>query len=343
MVLVWPCIFLLASLYGVSLRKPDEDYMGRPQTTAVKGIFAWIIFMSHVRGYIDLSGSAGEILNWTMDHIGQLMVTMFFFYSGYGVIESFRNKKGYARRFPKRRILKTLIHFDCAILLYLFYGLVSGKHYPVINYFLCWIGWTSIGNSNWFVFIVLVLYLFTWLSFLATEGFKDEPKRSWLIIFLITCLSVAVSVVLKISGKESYWYNTILCYPLGMAFSLSKKRVDSMLKTLWRWILASLVVFSAFVFLYFMDGAIAYCLCACCFCLLTVLVTMKIRISNRVLLLLGQYSFHIFILQRLPMMMFRDAGISNGMLVIPFAFLITLAISFAFDIAMKWIDGKVFR
>ena len=56
--------------------------------------------------------------NW-IDSVGvkfitkleQLMVTMFLFYSGYGVMESIKRKgDDYIKSFPKKRILTTLIN-----------------------------------------------------------------------------------------------------------------------------------------------------------------------------------------------------------------------------------------
>ena len=61
------------------------------------------------------------ISSWGKGRMGNyyLMVTMFLFYSGYGVFESIKKKKEkYINTIPKRRFLKTLINFA---IFYIFY------------------------------------------------------------------------------------------------------------------------------------------------------------------------------------------------------------------------------
>ena len=98
--------------------------------------------------------------------LGQMIVVMFMFYSGYGIGESVKRKgMGYIKSFPKNRVLKTLLHFDVAILIYFILSLILELNYPSGQVALAFIGWTSIGNSNWYIFAVIILYVITWIAF----------------------------------------------------------------------------------------------------------------------------------------------------------------------------------
>lgn len=188
-------ILFLLCLFGLRWSSFQEDYLTVPNTTSIKGIFAVLILLSHLRSYgvfaseIDLGSNVLKIL-------GQMIVVMYFFYSGFGIAEQYRKKgEEYSQAFPRRRILKTLLHFDVAVLLYIIIQFVLGNHYRISEYLLSLIGWTSVGNSNWFVFDILVLYLLTWIAFRVCEWFKTDES--------VLCLSISFLSL-------CFWFFTIL-------------------------------------------------------------------------------------------------------------------------------------
>jgi len=48
-----PILLVLVSLIGIRFSRFHTDYLGVSQTTSIKGIFAVIIIMSHMFGYIN--------------------------------------------------------------------------------------------------------------------------------------------------------------------------------------------------------------------------------------------------------------------------------------------------
>ena len=52
----------------------------------------------------------------------------------------------YVKKYPKNRILKTLINFDIAVLLYLLLNILIGKEYPISEIILSFTGVTGIGT-----------------------------------------------------------------------------------------------------------------------------------------------------------------------------------------------------
>lgn len=160
-------------LYGIKFCKEGyfQDYIDKTQCNAIKGIFILIVFMRHVVPYIKRAGyemlSPLDIMfNLVNGQIGQLLVVMFFFYSGYGVMESIVHKgASYIDSIPYKRVLTTFLNFDIAVSLYLLLDFVLGIDIDTETYFLSRFGWISIGNSSWYIFAILICYLLTFFAF----------------------------------------------------------------------------------------------------------------------------------------------------------------------------------
>lgn len=329
-----------------------DDYMSQERTTSIKGVFAVIIVMSHMLQYISTGNPADRFAATVIAAIGQLMVTMFFFYSGYGIAESCRSKPGYMSTFFKNRILKTLVHFDLAVLLFLLLNLILDRHYSLDKTLLAFTGWTSIGNSNWFVFCTLALYL------IALPVFALIKKHRETAVAVTWVLTVVLAVVLRAVKGDYWWYNTLLCYPLGMVWSLCRrgieKRMSERIGIWWAAMIGSLAVFagSAVIMvskLYnyplakhfeWLDQQYFYMIFACIFCIVVVISQMRLRTHNKVLYWLGINSFSIYILQRLPMIILKQYGIhKNAELFITVAIAATMLIAPAFT----WLIGRLDR
>ena len=161
----------LLCLWGIKIGKLEalEGYISKSRTNSIKGVFILIVFLSHVKNYIVdagyvYHGLGDELFCHFMSTIGQLMVVMFLFYSGYGIMESLQHKgESYARAIPRHRILSTLINFDIAVCVFLIVDLFLGKEISIKQFLLSLIAWDSVGNSNWYIFAILVCYFITWL------------------------------------------------------------------------------------------------------------------------------------------------------------------------------------
>lgn len=137
-----------------------SDYLGREQCDSIKGVFILFVFFSHFMGYV------GRVGGYVIDtHLGQMMVTLFLFYSGYGVMESIK-KKGdeYVKSMPKRRILTTLVNFDIAVLAFIALDLILGRPITIKLTLLSFVCWESVGNSNWYIFAIICCYIAAFVS-----------------------------------------------------------------------------------------------------------------------------------------------------------------------------------
>ena len=221
-------IFILLIYFGLVLFKSKitfkgtADYLSIENTNCVKGIFILMVFLSHFNSYIELDGRFDTIYSKFFFIIGQAMVTMFLFYSGYGIMESIKKKgNAYISTIPVKRVLGTLFRFDVAILLFFILALIIKRPMTVANVLLSLIGWDSIGNSNWYIFVILVLYLVTFIVFKITG-----TKKLWLPVAITTLVILAlVALTAAFRLRDLYWYDTALCFALGMIYSLYKEKI----------------------------------------------------------------------------------------------------------------------
>lgn len=304
-------ILAVCTLAGVKGNRFHDDYCGREQSAAIKGILAVIILFSHMRGYLTLTSAVDVAFDRVLAMIGQLMVTMFFFYSGFGIAEAWRGKPNYSKGFFKKRILRILIHFNLAVLLFAVLNLVLGISYTAKEYLLCWTGWTSIGNSNWYVFDTLAMYLIA----LVAMRLCEKAKLGVVTLSVITSiLCVALWWVLyRVRGAEqSWWYDTILCFPAGLCYAAVKQYVDPLARKPILWWLGLIGLGAVFAFLYTRNMLAAYSVCTAVFCVLVVWITMKVKVCNRLLAWLGANAFAIYILQRIPMILLAYFGLNQN-------------------------------
>ena len=111
--------------------------MSVDKTMSIKGIFIIMVFFSHFHSYVTFTSPMDIAYLNVFKNIGQCMVTLFMFYSGYGVMESI-GKKGipYVNKIPLTRVVGTYFRFDIAIVVFAVVQLIVGKAFPAKQYLL---------------------------------------------------------------------------------------------------------------------------------------------------------------------------------------------------------------
>lgn len=121
--------------------------------------------------------------------------------------------------FFKKRIVKLFVSVFLALVLYMFLNIVIGKSYDIKTILLSTIGFTSIGNSNWFIFATFCMYFSILILFKIFK--KDNISALLSCLILSFCYMV---LVMKFVGN-AWWVNTILCFNAGMFFSYFKDTI----------------------------------------------------------------------------------------------------------------------
>ena len=233
------------------------------------------------------------------------MVEPFFFYSGYGIMEQMKERgEKYTKGFLKRRLLPIWASFAVYVSLYLVYSICVHSDYSVKRILLAFIGWESLGNSNWFMFDTFILYLFLSISFRFCKG---NHKFIVCSMSILCCVFVAVLCCFK----ESWWWNTVLCFPAGMVFSLLRNQIEKVVDK--NYFLSLLILVIGFLLLHELTRRVryVYCLYAIGFSLIVVILSMKVKIKGTALNLLGKHVFGIYMIQRLIYMILLNINSIN--------------------------------
>lgn len=334
-------VFLLIIFKSINICTNENhfntNYLSIENTNVIKGIFVILVIFSHSSQYINLNSVYDSAYTSFMKFMGQMIVSVFLFYSGYGIMESLKKKKfSYIKTIPTKRFLKVLINFDIAVLLYLVLNLILGTHYDIKTTILSFIGWENIGNFNWYILAVLVLYLLTFIAFLPMKWWNNN-KSLYLYAAFFTILSIGFVYFEMKMGKQSYYYNTIILYALGIWYSLLKQYIENI--TFKNDIIYSAICALLLLLLYFSYdnrasyGIESYSLWAVCFTITLILFSMKVSFKNTILSWFGTHIFSVYILQRIPMMILHHLGIAQNhkYFFIILSIIITICLAQIFD------------
>jgi len=301
--------YCITCLFGCKLfLKTEYDYLSRDVTTSVKGVFILMVFFSHFNSYVQYTEWLDRIYTIPFSLIGQGMVTMFLFYSGYGVMEQIKRRDNYVSLMPVKRILSTLFQFSVAVVLFALLRFSLSEPFTVKTFVLSLIGWDSLGNSNWYIFAVLCMYVITYISF---KIFSGSHKKA--ALFNLAATTIYIVVMCYIAHKPSQWYDTVLLYPFGLLWSLYKDKLDKLLKS--NVICILIFVFALLVWFVIGNFYVKHIMFALAFLMFTV----KVQLGNKILTWFGKHLFEIYILQRIPMIVLDRLGFLDAHICISFA------------------------
>lgn len=328
--------FILLGVFLICIYKADfsginkyhKDYLSLEKTTSIKGIFILLVFLSHFGSYVEFY----NMVDWPYVKLrslwGQTIVTMFLFYSGYGVLESIKKKKKYVDAIPVKRVLKVLVNFDLAIILFLIMQTLLGKRYPIKKILFTFIGWDGIGNSNWFIFSILITYIFTYVAF---KVYRSSMIKSIVAVTLLTLIFIGFMKIYR----EPYWYNTTFCYVLGMWYSMFKEKIEGfILESNLTYAFSLFISISVFIMSHkYLKNFFMYEVWITSFVAISILITLKISFNNFILQWLGNNLFGLYILQRIPMIVlqFYNLDKSNVYLYFFISFIVTIIIATMFN------------
>ena len=309
-------ILLAVSVSGSDFCRPGEfnaEYLNKRNTAAVNGIFVILVLLSHYAQYADFGGVYDVPYLGLREHLNQLVVATFMFYSGYGMTEALRSKGNeYVRKIPKK-FWQLLLRFDLALVLYLIANAVLGIRYPLDQTLLAFTTWTAIGNSNWYITAILVLYVILYISFGLCLAGGNNVKRRYIAVVLTFVLTTGAIYIQIILGRPAYCYDTMLLLPLGCLYSEARPKIERFVKRndgVYLLTMSAAAAIYMFTYNHRWDyGIIVFSIWGVAFISLVLLVTMKITIYNGFLEWTGKHVFGIYILQRLPMTVLEQLGL----------------------------------
>jgi hypothetical protein len=259
----------------------EKEFFNIRQTTVVKGVMIMIVFFYHFSQIVDYA----DMIERTFRG-GQICLTYFFFLAGYTTC------LGHLK-VPRIDLRKVWI--KRAWRLYL----------PILI--------LSVAFNN-FLDALLVFFVITDIAFLIFS----ENKKRLLMISVGTIIYVLFLIVL---GFESYWYNDILTYALGVAMAMHKDDIILFFKR--KSIYFAAVVFSGVASAIFVHlgtdsqwwgyYSIGYSFFEC---ILLVLIMMTLNPKSKIFYILGKYSWELFLFHQGYIILFNKLIRSNSLVMI---------------------------
>lgn len=185
----------------------DEQGFGRDTTATLRGLAMIGIVLHHIHNSL---GYASPILS----SIGYLATGLFFFISGYGNMLSINKRNEVKFEWIYKKILKIYIPFFVAYwVYYLCLTLMYADLRPSGRDTIIDIVSVSLPNQvSWFPKIILLCFMVHWI---AKKLFNNVLLQNG---FILSALLIYIAIMLKI-GYDDYWYNSVLCYPVGCIFA----------------------------------------------------------------------------------------------------------------------------
>ena len=326
-----------------SLDSIRENYLNVTQSTAIKGWLAMGVLLCHV---VPASGVVnGSFLSPLIASLGYLCVAMFFFLSGSGLAAQYQTKRdAYLKRFLKNRVLSIYLLTLFLILVYLVFRLLVGVQVSVIQLLQSFLFGNTIVSNGWYLQVILLFYLFWYLT---TKFIKNERMQT-----VVLSVSVLAYMLFGLLFLSSFWYQSCLGFLLGIWWQKNKQKIDDWLFLKGKRLFLLAISFLAFCITY----ALAYrsvisrmdllgveflatpknfftqtlfpspvsmvfsCLSATAFVVLVLTINMIFvkQINCSVLRFIGKCSMEIYVLQGIPLHIFKTGvlKIENGWLYI---------------------------
>lgn len=325
-VLLLLIIIIIIYKLNFNVKNFNKDYLKKDNTDSIKGVFIIFVFFRHFTSYVQNFNSIDmKMLNFNY-YLDQLIVVMFLFYSGYGISLAIKGKgRSYIKGLPVKRILPVIVRFDLAVFCYLLLGLCMGKNFTLKRIILSLLGVKSLGNSNWYIFGIVCLYIITFLS-----GIISKNRYQFLILnFVGTCILIWI---LK-EFKEEYWYNTLIAYFFGLLYAVFQDKFEKFLFSN----LGYIICMAASLILYQYSRTRSsrlsfYCIMVISFAMIILLITMKLQINNQYLIFGGRHLFSLYIFQRIPMIYFENRDINmDNMAYFMLCIIVTILLAIFFD------------
>lgn len=286
------CIFILYLFTFFSNR--DLGTFSKEQVATLKGVMSVSIVVYHLSCYTD--GWLYMFSSW-----GAPIVSLFYFISGYGLMFSLEKKGSqYLKNFFRNRIFRGIL---LPFLLVWLMNRLLFKEYYSLDLFKEFVNLIAEGRTtlkfSWYIFSILFFYI----MFYITARYKNVV----LVSFVYTVLYIVVTYLM---GYERCWYISALAFPFGMFFCRYEKRIHKQWHSAVKYyatvplcmLLLMLCVISKSEYMFF----IAYVLIP----LIVVCVCAKLKLSNKYIQYIGNYSYEIYLCHGMCMMFFRGEYIN---------------------------------
>lgn len=334
-------LFILVILFGIKFTKDNEEYLSLKTCNSIRGILALIVLFHHIAQRIDSGFLFFEFAN-----LGFLPVSVFFFFSGYGLMKKHISEENYSKGFIKKRIPSLLIPYVIVIFLYWLMYACYGDVYSIGDMIEILSRGYIIASASWYIVDIIILYFVFYLSM------KLFKKNNWLIILSNVLFNILLMVLFKNIGWGEYWYNTILISNLGMFWAFKEENIIKFINKSYYLVLPMIVLLfgvlwtnrSLIVKLLNFDfsSVLVTTIIGILFTLIVLFISRKFIIGNKILDFVGKISLEVYLLQGIFVYIFIKSGrmISSDIVTSLIVIALTIGFGYVFNKLFSFILSK---
>lgn len=271
-----------------------DDYLSKEHTQSLKGLLALLILLHHLA-----QATHSGILFHQFERLGGLVVSLFFFFTGYGLQISHMRSPGYRSGFFVRRIPAVLIPYLGAFVVYWTEHALRGKVYTPARLLERALNGFPLVSYSWFVINILCFYAaFGLMMHLVKERHRLIPWlcAGYLLLWIAFCRTMEFS---------PYWYSTSHLLLLGIIWAIYEPQLTALLRKRYPLSLAGTAAFFGIFFLLsrlalpeLTSGLLAG-LMYLFFAAAVLTLLQKVKLGNPILSRLGKISFEFYLFQGL--------------------------------------------
>lgn len=316
-------------LSSIRMNNDNEGVLfSRKTSQTINGFFVLLVFISHYIGYFEISGELNIIAESLILRINQIMVTTFLFFSGYGIMSSLIKEGKYDLIKMSKRLFNMWFNFAVAITIFFVVGKLYGDVVTMKQLALSYVGWSSLFNSAWYMFMMFCVYIITIIAMSISKNNRQLVTSGFtLTLFLFYIIA---------RYKMPHWYNTILCYPFGMLVKLNEDKLKQLVSSNWLYYFVNISVLFVISYMFANQQTISYSIYSMLFLTVMTVFCVKFKLSNRILSFISGLTFEIYIYQRLFFRIFISLGISSSGV-----FLLTFISTVLFSIIIKQLTNSI--
>ncbi len=355
---------LVAGVKKAKKGEIHEDFLSLKVTKGIQGFAAVGIMLHHLAQNATEFGNVSKGLIGIYNDFGVIFTAIFFFFSGYGLYTSLKEKPDYLNHFFRKRLSSVLVPFYMANTIYaVFFLIFSGEKLSALDLVAVFTGWLLLNNNLWFIVEIVFLYVgfYIFFKFIKNKNIACFAMAAYIFIMVAVALLLGHDYETISAGRwfhGEWWYNTTWTFFIGLMIARFKDKIVNMVKKKYpAFLIGSIAVFFILWFnsLYMMGrygyyyedvdypgyfekfmSLIAQCPAAIAFVLMLLIISMKLKFSNKVLDFLGKISIELFLIHHMYLVIFGTL-IENNVLF----FICVYAGSILTAILLHFVDGKI--
>lgn len=345
----------------------DDECWNIDDSKALQVFAALGVLVHHLTGAATKYGEIYKGPVTVMSYMGILFTSIFFFFSGFGLIRSYEIKENYLDGFVRKKLMAVFVPFVVANLIYVIIGLAEGRIVDAFSFFTSVFGITLINTNAWFIVEILILYIAFYFSY---KYIKDD-RNKLLAVSLVAALMTLTGFLLKhdytnINGhwfRGEWWFNTTMIFVFGLIIGKNRDRVVEIFRKHYSKLMIVVIVlltitgaveayarvhlsYYAETYTYYgypekLGTYVAQTLLCIVFIVFVLLLSMKVKFGNKILKFLAPYTLEIYLIQDICMINYGYDEQAPDWLLFGGAILLTIVAAVLLHLLLKLVKENI--